>query len=100
VGQKQPNANDAKYVFTLSSNEDPIFNRILPLSRNLAKLNKRVLETPTEFAAVTNLSCHQAASPVRHELILSVIQIGVSIQISDNTVLIDVTGLPDPMTEK
>jgi hypothetical protein len=42
-----------KNVFTLPSDEDPLFNRALPLSRNWAKLTKGDLETAAQFVTAT-----------------------------------------------
>jgi hypothetical protein len=49
VKRKQQRAGDKKYIFPLPSDEDTLFNMVLPLSRNRAKLNKQILETGAEF---------------------------------------------------
>jgi hypothetical protein len=77
-----------------------LFNRVIPLPRNQAKLNKRILGTAAEFVTVTSLSCRQAVSPTMHEFILGLIQIGAGLQANDDAALIDVAGLLDTITEK
>jgi hypothetical protein len=100
VGRKQQCANHKKHVFILPSDEDPLFNWVIPLLRNLAKLNKRILETAAEFVTATSLSCRQAVSPAMQEFILSSIQIGASFQANDDEALIDVAGLLETINEK
>jgi hypothetical protein len=90
VGRKQQCLNHKKHVFPLPSDEDPLFNRVIPLPDNRAKLNKRILGTAAEFVTATCLSCRQAVSLAMHEFILSLIQIGASLQANDDVALIDV----------
>jgi hypothetical protein len=73
---------------------------VIPLSRNRAKPDKRILGTAAEFVTATSLSCRQTVSPAMHEFILSFIQIGASLQVNDDAALIDVAGLLDTITEK
>jgi hypothetical protein len=79
------------------SHEDPLFNAPRPLSRNRAKLDQCILATAADFVTATILSCRQVNSPVMHEFILKLIQIGAYIQVNDHT--IDIAGLLDQMTE-
>jgi hypothetical protein len=55
MGPNQQCANHKKYAFTLPADEDPLFNRALPLSPNGAKLSGRLLETASELVTATNI---------------------------------------------
>jgi hypothetical protein len=48
-----------------------LLNRAMPLSRNPAKLNKRILGMAVEFVIAATVSCHQGISPAMHEFILN-----------------------------
>jgi hypothetical protein len=90
MGRKQQCANHKKHAFPLPSDEGSIFDTALSPYRNRVKLNKRILETATEFLTGTNLSCRQTDSPPMHEYILILIQTGACIQANHDAVLIDV----------
>jgi hypothetical protein len=90
MGRKQPCPNPKKHIFTLHSDKGRLLNRALPLSRNRAKQNQRILEPAAEFVTATRPGYRQAASSAMHECILTLRQTGACIHANDGAVLINV----------
>jgi hypothetical protein len=69
-----------RHNFTLSANDNPRLYELPAHAPNRRKQNESITLIAAEFAAAMNLSCHQAAFPVKLDFIVKSVQLGASLR--------------------